>query len=95
MGCTPKKRTSTQSGEVKLNEIVYWMASTFGWTLNTIYNVELPELNYIVQGANEYVSKQNKEIEKSSKSSKQSGKYTVDNLSQLKTLPGVKVVKRK
>ena len=70
------------------------MASTFGWTLETIYEVTIPELNYVLSGSQKYVTKQNKEMEKASRGRGGSGKVSVDNLASLSQLPCVKTIKK-
>lgn len=88
-----KKRSNTRSEGIKLNEICYWLASTFGWEKQEIYSTTIPELNYFMEGGNSFIEKQNKEMKKSS--GKSSGKFQPDSIDQLKNLPGVKVVKKK
>jgi len=68
------------------------MASTFGWNLKTIKATLVPDLNFIMDGSQRYAERQNKEMKKTSSSGR--GKFNVDNLSQLMSMPGVKTIKR-
>ena len=69
------------------------MASTFGWTLNEIKHTSIDDLEYITEGSNLYVGKQNEEYKKAAKS--KGGKVSIDSIGQLKGLPGVKTMKKK
>lgn len=60
--------------------------------MQTIYEVTVLELNFLMEGSSKFIGKQNKEMKK--QGGKKSGKFSVDNVSQLKSLPGTKVVKR-
>ena len=69
------------------------MASTFGWTLQQIYDVTIPELNYVLSGSQKFIEKQNKEMKKASGS--RGGKTSIDSLAGLVQTPGVKTVGKK
>jgi len=51
------------------------------------------DFNYIMEGNQLFVERQNKEIKKAS--SGKSGKVNIDNLGAFKNIPGVKHIKKK
>ena len=68
------------------------MAHTFHWTLSDIYKVRISEMNKLILEHNDFVDKQNKEMQKASKG--KSGKTQIASLGQMHNLPGVKKVKK-
>jgi len=69
------------------------MASTFGWTLETIYEVPIPDLNFVLSGSQKTAEKHNKEMKNASKG--RGGRTSVDSLPALVQTPGVKTIKKK
>ena len=69
------------------------MANTFHWTLKTIYDVSISEMTKLVSEHNDFIERQNKEMEKAGK--KKPGRTSIGSLSEMKGLPGVKAIKRK
>ena len=90
MGYRLKKRGKSSGEEVSLSEQIYWLASTFNWTMKEIYKVTLLEFNFLMDGACRHNEKQDKAMKKSQGA--KPGKWEADDLSQLQGLPGVRKV---
>lgn len=90
MGQTKRKKRKKSSGEVSIKEVVYWVGSTFHWTLSEIYELPMSELDYLMDGASIFNAKQEKRM----KSKSPARKHSVNSLGELSMLPGVKTIRR-
>lgn len=86
-----KKPVKSNKG-IGLDEIVYWMASTFSWTWEDIMNTRISDMNFIINGCNKHIDRQNKEMKKQQG---KSGKHSVNSLAGITSLPGVRRVRGK
>ena len=56
--------------------------------------MDLIDFNYVIEGGNLFIEKQNKEIKKSTGKSGQLGKVSIDSIGALKNLPGIQHIKK-
>ena len=90
-----KKRSSGPSSgkEVSLLEVIGSLISNAGWSINYILDMEVPLFYLTTECLNKYGEKQEQEMKKASKSGGK--KFEVNDLGQLRNMPGVKTIKRK
>ena len=90
-----KKRSSVPSTgkQVSLIEIIGSLISNAHWTLDYILEMNVNDFYLTTECLNKYGEKQQAEMKKSSGG--KSGKFEVNDINQLSSVPGVRRIKRK